>query len=222
MPTDQRIQSAIIEIAEQLDQIGYEIDDTRGPVDAAGEAIPEDEVDEAERFQYYLIAGTSGTFFYILFDSQGRHATVVYPFDVLRHLGQGLSDEEVEAILDQSIEWNDLQGSEADLLYSQAAETIIGNTPPKVFDQPAFNLSIYASSAIVDYRQTQTETGFPREFQSARVIFPYTEHMSLSQLNERVNTVIIAGERGRRYVEYAFAIDTEDKQPQNYEFVALF
>ena len=212
----------MIEIAEQLEKLGYRVDETRGPINPEGESIPEEEIQDTERFQYYLIARAGEKVFYILFDNQKSYATVVYPFDVLRHLGQRLSKEEVEAILDEKIDWDDVEDDGTALLHSQAAGVVIENTPPEVFPQPAFNLSIYASSAFVDYRQTRTERGFPREFQSAQGIFPYTERMSLSQLDNRVHPVIIAGERGSRYVEYSFIIDKEDKHPQDYEFVALF
>jgi len=222
MPTDDRIRSAMIEVAEQLEKLGYKIDESRGPVSSEGEFIPEEEIENTERIQYYLIARAGEKFFYILFDSQKSYATVVYPFNVLKHLGQRLSNEEVEAILDEEIDWEDLEDGSSSRLHTQAADAVIENTPPEVFHQPAFNLSIYASSAVVDYRQTRMERGFPREFQSARGIFPYTERMTLSKLDDRVDPVIIAGERGRRYVEYSFIIDKEDKDPQNYEFVALF
>jgi len=222
MPTNNRIQSALIEVAEQLDRLGYVVEETRGPLNMEGDVVSEDEIEDAERFQYYLITRADEKAFYILFDNKRDHAIVVYPFDVLKSLGQKLNDEEVKAILDDPVDWDDLSDDEIEILHSRAVEEVIENTPPNVFYRAAFNLSVYASSAIVDYKQTRTESGFPREFQSIRGVFPYTDHMSLSELNDRVDPVIIAGERGRRYVEHAFMIDKEEKQPQDYEFIALF
>jgi len=222
MPTNNRIQSALIEVAEQLDRLGYVVEETRGPLNMEGDVVSEDEIEDAERFQYYLITRADEKVFYIFFDNNRDHAIVVYPFDVLKSLGQKLNDEEVKAILDDPVDWDDLSDDEIEILHSRAVEEVIENTPPNAFYRAAFNLSVYASSAIVDYKQTRTESGFPREFQSTRGVFPYTDHMSLSELDDRVDPVIIAGERGRRYVEHAFMIDKEEKQPQDYEFIALF
>lgn len=222
MPTDNRIQSALIEVAEQLDRLGYMIEETRGPLNMKGDVVAGDEIEDTDRFQYYLIARGNEEVFYILFDNKRDHAVVVYLFDVLSSLGQKLNDEEVKAILDDPVDWDDLSDDEIEILHSRAVEEVIENTSPNPFHHAAFNLSVYASSAIVDYKQTRTESGLPREFQSTRAMFPYTDHMSLSELNDRVGSVIIAGERGRRYVEHAFLIDKEEKQPQDYEFVVLF
>ena len=222
MPTKQRVRSAIVEISEGLSSIGYETNDLIGPVNSTGEEISEEEVEEAdEAVQYYLTGETSRSNFYLRFDLDTQYAVVVYPMNVLRHLGSYLDRDEAEAIIDESLDWTEMNDQEEDMMMLTATERVVENTDPAKFHAAAFNLSTYASTSLVDYRQTTTEEGFPKEFQCVRGIFPYTGHLTLDQIDSRVHPVIVAGERGRRYVEYSFRIDKEEKSPEEYEFKAL-
>ncbi|WP_423997370.1 hypothetical protein [Halorubrum trapanicum] len=222
MPTKQRVRSAIVEITEALTSIGYETNDLIGPVNEKGEQIPEGEVEETDEVvQYYLTGETSRSNFYLRFSLDQQYAVAVYPMNVLRHLGSYLDRDEAEAIIDEPLDWAEMNEQEEDMMIQTAAERVVENTDPANFHQAAFNLSAYASTSLVDYRQTTTDDGFPKEMQCVRGIFPYTEHITLEQIDSRIHPVIVAGERGRRYIEYSFRIDKENKSPEDYEFKAL-
>lgn len=222
MPTDQRIHSAIIDITEGLSDIGYNVTDLIGPINNDGEEIPEEEVNTEESdVVYYLTAETSHANFYIRFTSSDQYAVVVYPMNVLRHLGSYLNKDELAELLDRSIDWDVINDGDRNMLFEDAAKKIVDNTDPVKYHTAAFNLSAYASTSLVNYRQITTENGFPTEFQCARALFPYTEHMTIRRIDDRVQPTIISGERGRRYMEYSFHIDKEDRSPKEYEFKAI-
>lgn len=221
MPTNQRVRSAIIDVSEGLADIGYEVIDLVGPI-SEGKEISEEELEgEESGVQYYLTGQARHAHFYIVFELDKRYAVIVYPMNVLRHLGSYLDRDEMGELLDRSVDWEDLDDQQEDSVARDAAEQVVENTEPIQYHRAAFNLSAYASTSLVDYRQMTTENGFPTEFQCARGLFPYTEHMTIKRLNDRVQPVIIAGERGRRYIEYSFHIDKEEKSPDEYEFAAL-
>jgi len=222
MPTNRRVRSAIITITEALEDIGYELLDLIGPVDRDGEEISEDEVPEHEPdVQYYLTGQGRRAKFYIRFSLNRKFANIVYPMDVLGHLGSYLERDEIEALLDQSIDWESVDLAEVDSLAVDAAERVVSNTDPIEYHTAAFNLSAYASTALVDYRQVTTNNGFPTEFQCSRGLFPYTEQMTIKELDDRLEPVLVAGERGRRYMEYSFRIEKEDRVPEDYEFTTI-
>jgi len=223
MPTNQRVQSAIVDLSEGLSAIGYETKDVIGPVNPNGEPIPEEEIEEIqEDVQYYLTAETSRSSFYIRFDLDSEYAIVVYPMSVLGHIGSYLNKDEVEALVGESIDWGETNDQEEDMITKRAAELVVENADKSQYHTAAFNLSVYASTSVVDYRQTTTDSGFPVEFQCLRAIFPYSENMTMERIDNRVHPVIIAGERGRRYVEYAFRINKDNKSPEEYEFESIF
>lgn len=220
MPTRQRIRSSILVLSERLDDLGYTVGNVLGPYNESGEKVPEDEVSglEDEDLQYFLTARVSKSEFYIQFRTAYEYGIIVYSMDILGHLASYLDNEEVESIIEESISWADLEEEKELQLRSQAVESIISNTDPVQFHEAAFNLGVYASTSMVEYLQTTTENGFPKQFQTTRGIFPYTEKMSLKRVDDRIHPVIVAGERGRRYVEYSFRIDKDDKDPSEYEF----
>lgn len=222
MPTKQRVRGAIVEVSERISDLGYETHELVGPVNSEGEEISADEVDEvSDEVRYYLTGSANGANFYILFSPSREYTTIVYPMNVLGYLGRQLDEDEVNSIIDEDIEWEELNSQSEDQARNSAAERIIDNTDPGHFHRAAFNLSTYASTSLVDYQQITTENGFPAEFQCVRGMFPYSEQISMARLEDRIYPVVIAGERGRRYAEYSFRIDKEDKIPQEYEFRSL-
>ncbi|GAB3690418.1 hypothetical protein GCM10028857_26770 [Salinarchaeum chitinilyticum] len=222
MPRRERVRGAIVEVAELLPKLGYEAHDVIGPVDEQGEDVPMEALEAEEELersvQYYLTGSAGGANFYVMFELDKEFALIVYPMDVLRHLGSLLDEDEARQILDEPIDWDDVEPQAEDRLYRTAARTVVNNTDPEQFHRAAFTLSAQASTSIVDYHHTTTENGFPVEFQCARGMFPYTERLSIERLDNRLFPVRVAGERGRRYVEYSFHIAKEDREPAEYEF----
>jgi len=222
MPTNQRVRSAIVGVSEGLADLGYEVIDLVGPINSEGQEISEEELEGEEAgVQYYLTGQSRHVNFYITFNLDNRYAVAVYPMNVLRHLGSYLDRDEIDRLLDRSIDWEDIDEQERDRMAMDAAEQAVENTDPAQYHMAAFNLSAYASTSLVDYRQITTDNGFPTEFQCVRGLFPYTEHMTIKRLDDRVQPIIIAGERGRRYMEYSFRLEKEDKSPEEYEFAAI-
>lgn len=223
MPTRDRVRGTLVETSEQLSQIGYEAEEIVGPVNSDGEEIPLDEVEERpdEDVRYYIIGSSETVSFYILYQLDKNFAMIVYPMNVFSHLSSYLNEEEVETILEESIDWDGISPQRKENINRKAIQKIVEQTDPLKYHRAAFNLSVYASTALVDYNQMTTDEGFPIEFQCVRGMFPYTEQISMSRIDDRVHPVLIAGERGRRYIEYSFRIDKEDKNPKEYKFAAL-
>lgn len=218
MPTRERVRGAIVEVSELLAELGWEPREVIGPVDESGEDIGANDLDpDSERAQYFLVASAHRANFYVQLPLDSPFASIVYPLNVLNVLGSRLSGEEIESILD--VTWDDLDEERREGAQVEAAHRILSNSDPDEIRAGAFALSTYASTALVEYQHRTTEAGFPAEFHCVRALFPYTENLTLAQLDRRITPVIIAGERGRRYVEYSFDIDREDKEPPEFEFV---
>lgn len=224
MPTRSRIQGSVVELSEIIPELGYEVSDFIGPIGPEGEELAEDEIEDDgdTHYRYYLLGDAGESRFYISFNTESEYASIVYPMNILRHLASYLDETEVEAILDNSIKWDNLNEERKQDLYFEAVEKIIDNTEPAEYHRPAFTLSAYASTSLVSYRQTTISEGFPTEIQCDRGIFPYSEQLTLQYVDDHIQPVLIAGERGRRYVEYSFRIDKEDKEPPAYKFTSVF
>lgn len=219
MPTKERIQAATVELTEKLADLGYHVDDFIGPVGPDGEQIDPEAVDkDSDRdLKYYLFSGSDESRFYILFKTGSEFAYIVYPMDILRQISTQLGPHDVEALLNESVEWQQLTAEEEELKYADAVRVVIENTDQSAYYTSAFNLTAYASTALVEYRGQTTDTGFPTEFQCVNTFFPFTEQISLANLDDRIRPVIIAGSRGRRYAEYAFQINKEPEDASDYE-----
>lgn len=222
MPTRSRVQGSVVELSEVISDLGYEVGDFVGPIGENGEEVAEEEISDEEDYRYYLTGDAQGSKFFITFSTGTDYASVVYPMDIRRHLTGYLDESEIEAIIEDEINWDDLTEEEKQNINYNAVQNIIENTDPSEYLPSAFTLSAYASTALVSYRQTTTSNGFPVEFQCDQGIFPYTEQLTLQSVDNRIQPVLTAGERGRRYVEYSFRVDKENKDPSEYEFRAMF
>lgn len=223
MPTEKRLRSAITEISEKIELIGYEVNEVIGPLNSDDKKIGREEFEEniQEDVHYYLTAGIEKISFYIQFRLDREFAMIVYPLDVFRQLSILIDNKETEAILTQAYDWDKLGAKEKEQLHIKAINKITQNTNSEQFLEAAFNLTIYASSENVQYKQNTTDDGFPVKYQCVRPLFPYTEQMTISHIDNRIFPVINAGERGKRYIQYIFRLDKENKQPQEYEIKSL-
>ena len=224
MPTRNRTRGAAVETSEILTELGFDVHDIRGPITAEGEELDPEAADqtqsegaEPEYYQYYIIAGLEKSSFYLKLQSDRSFGTIIYPMDIISALSGQLEEKEVGAILGEPIDWDSIDENQRYALYSEAIENIIQNTDQDVYYRAVFNLSAYASTSLVQYTTETTEDGFPKEFQCGREFFPFTENLTLQYVNDRVISVLIAGERGRRYVNYSFKIHKEGKEPPEYE-----
>jgi hypothetical protein len=224
MLSGKRVQSKVVEVGETLENIGYEVNEFIGPTNSEGDPVdPEqdEELEEEDDLLYYLTCNLEGAEFYIAFSTNRKTASIIYPMDVLAYLGSQLSENEVESLVDESINWGSLSPEEEEEYGISASKTIINQTDPENYIIPAYNLSAYVSTSLIDYRQTTTEEGFPTRFQCLRLMFPYTEQVTMKSLEDRIMPVIVAGNRGKRYIEYAFRFEKEDREPQEYEFKSI-
>lgn len=224
MPSGKRVESKVIEVGETLENIGYEINEFIGPTNSEGDSVdPEQDEDSEEEddLLYYLTCSLEGAEFYIAFPTNRKTASIVYPMDVLAYLGSQLSENEIETLADESINWGSLSPEEKEEYEILASKTVINQTDPENYIIPAYNLSACVSTSLIDYRQTITEDGFPTRFQCLRLMFPYTEQVTMKSLEDRIMPVIVAGNRGKRYIEYAFQFEKEDRDPQEYEFNSI-
>lgn len=215
MPTKDRVEAVVIEISEKIESLGYDVAEIIGPIEQ------ENEGDETEESVYYITAQGGNIRFYITFSDEYKFGNVVYPFNIAAHLARQLDWDETEAVVEEQPNWDDISEDEMNELQKQAGRRIIENTAIEDLLVAKFNLSAYASTAIVDYRQSLAENDFPVQFQCSRAVFPYTEHISLRKLDDRIVPVLIAGERGRRYVESSFLVEKEG-QPDEYTLIAQF
>lgn len=222
MPSNERIRGSIVEMSDRLGDLGYGTKQLVGPIAGDGEEIRPEDIDEntAKPISYYLVAESGEQEFYIEFSTEREFSTIVFPLSVEKRLANRLSDEELRGLLDEEIDIEDFNSEEREVLLKRGARNIIRNTPAEHYLKAQFVIGSQASTSLVDYVQTTVE-GFPVEFRCRRAIFPYTENLTLEYVDDRVHPVIIAGNRGRRYVDSSVAIlnsvDGESLDPNEYE-----
>jgi hypothetical protein len=231
MPTEQQIEVVIGELLEIVDQLGYDSGDVIGPLyePDAEDDEDEEEIGEASKTEeshieetlYYLTASGKVGSFYIAFSTEYKYASVNYPLSIGLNIGSRLEPDEVLELSESSADWDDLEETEKDDLYESAGITIIENTPIESIWHPKFNISAYASTALVSYEETLTENGFPYQFRCNRGMFPYTEELTLKSIDDRISSVMIAGNRGKRYVDSSFVVD-DSGDIDEYELIPQF
>lgn len=222
MPSNDRTRSVVIELSERLVDLGFEITDLVGPLDSRGEEADFENGDEDTGLHYYLLAEGSRGRFYIAVGTDRKYGEIVYQMDVIKHLSNYLDESEVDSVLDSDHEWDDLEETESEQIEKEAVVQILSNSDPYILHNASFNLSAYASTSVVNYHSNTVNEYFPAKYQCVRSIFPYSEHMTLKEVDDRVEPVLIAGERGRRYVEHSFHIRSVDEEEGEYEFSIAF
>ena len=219
MPTKNRLEAATVELSEKIERLGYDVNDVIGPIEL--ESDNSDSNSEDESLVYYItVEGNSR--FYIELNTNFEFGQISYPYSVARFVGRQLNSTEIEEITGESPEWDDSDNEEIEDIITKAGTMVISNTPRESLWLGKFNLSAYASTALVKYNVTNSQDGFPLDFKCSKGVFPYDNAPSLKQLDNGIEPVVIAGERGRRYAESAFIIDKEFDSPDNYELSVQF
>ena len=216
MPTERRIEATIVALSEVLEQIGYQIEETTEPRALDNE---NGDFDSAEKI-YYLIINARQSQFYITFRTDLNYCSIVYPMDIMKHLSLYLDDEEVDLIMNVDSKWQNLNDKQKEELYTEAIIKIVNNTDKSRIREASFDLFKYASSPMIELLFERDENGFPLLFQCNRGIFPYTQELSMKEVDDRVFPVLVAGRKGRKFVEHSYRIKKEDREPDEYEFVS--
>lgn len=207
MPTKNRVRGAIVEITDKLERIGYTDYDVVEPQMSEDEDEDEDEEDDHPAF--YIFVRHPGANFYVALPLETEHGDINYPFRISTFLANRLTDDEIEQICENSDRNLPENSGNDDLKGELAGIEVIENSSSDQLGMAQFHLSAYASTALVDYEIEPTRTGFPSMFRCRRGVLPYTDDFSLRTLDNRTDSVIAAGKRGRRYVEASFFIDKE-------------
>lgn len=208
MPTEQRVQGTVVEISQKLENLGYtnlEVVDPSG-VDESEEKNEDNEEDPNPVF--YIFAETPRANFYIAITTGANYGKIVYPYQISNHIGEQLEDDDVDYLVsEQEYEFEDDEDRE--LMKKVAGEQVIEQTPIEDLWHAKFNLSAYATTALAEYEETLGENGFPIQFKCQKGILPYEDDFSLRTLDNSINAVLIAGNRGRRYIEASLYVDDE-------------
>lgn len=208
MPTENRVDAAVVEISEKIERLGDDVVDIIGP---------EEPTEKENGVRYYILIESNESRYYIALTTAYEYGTVVYPYETYTHIGALLSEDEIESFHSEEINWEDEDREEVQKKTDEAAAKIINNTSAGEIWQAVFNLSAYASTSLVNYYAEQdNNSGFPHQFQCTRNIFPFTEELSLRSLDSRTTPTVIAGKRGKKYIESAIYINKEDREPQEY------
>jgi len=204
MPTKEETADAADEIANKCKRLGFGDIIQEGPIEI--------EEEDTTIHRHYVYAKKVNNVFYFQLTDKYEFGNVVYSYSVAKSIASQLDDDEVRELADRDSE-DDITES----VLKKAGVQIIEQTPRGSLIMPKFNLSAYATTALVNYKEETTENGFPERFQCVRGIFPYDGDMSLRELDDRVETTLTAGDRGARYVESALFLDRgEENEPSEY------
>jgi len=202
MPPNEEVENAAENICDMVTRLGFEFEDM---------VVSEGKEDKNKN--YYIYANKGGEKFYIILPTAYDFGEIVYPFNIAMTIGSLLSDEEI----------NDLVSEEVEYPQERAGEILIEQTPINRILRAKFSIAAYSSTSLVSYSENTAENGFPTEYECRRGIFPYTEGFSIRELDDRIESAIIAGKNGARYVRNGLFIDKDNKQdPTEYRlFTAL-
>jgi hypothetical protein len=204
MPTTKQTAEAAAEISYKLQKLGFDDIEQQGPYDVS--------VDDSNANEYYVYAQKLNSIFYIRLIDEFEFGVVVYPFNIALAIGNQLSTEEIEDLLDV-----DINGDPEQNITEEAGRKIIEQTPIDSIWRAKFYLSAYANTPMVSYREETADNDFPLKYQCVRSVFPYDGEMTLRELDDRVETTLTAGIRGARYVRSSFIIEKKDgEHPSEY------
>jgi len=209
--TSERIEAKVVEIIDQLEALGDDVIET-----SKSESETED-----GRDQFYVIAESDRSQYYFAFQTGYAFATIVYPLHPPDHIAGYCDESEVEALLNEA--GNDETEFEDEAARDRAAgKQIIDQTPERIAGPLRHELSAYGSTSLVKYRAYPEDTHkFPYNVQCTRNVFPFDERNSLREINDRIDSVMIAGSRARRFLNAQILVDKEDKSPNEYQLTRL-
>lgn len=233
MPTSQRIETTLNDLAERIKDLDDSVGEIVGPVYPEVNANDDGDIDESEETEeleseedgdpsedqdgndleehYFLLVESGSDNYYIAASTKRNFMTVVYPYYISSFIGDRLPDETVRHILESELN-EDIGESIAGNHRDQVGREVLKQTPLEQIGGGKFTLSAYASSAEVSYNVVDTDEGIPIFFQTTRNIFPYDSTPSLRELNDRIQSVINVGKRGKRYVESSLMILEPDEE----------
>lgn len=198
MVSERQLQASLIQIVEALSDLGDVVTDTLEPDDL-----------ETDEEQYYILAESDGSNYYIATTVDANHATVVYPLNTARALGERLKQEEQETILSSiSDEIPEDEGHQ----HEAVGNYILDRTPKETSAMARFNIAAFGTTSNANIRMDPEGdiTRFPSYIQCTRNLFPFTEKISMRELNDRVMSVIISGKNAKRYFNSSVHITPED------------
>lgn len=205
MPTEDRIEAAVVETVEKLERIGYEVVET--------ESVEEQTDSDGREIRYVFVSARSANF-YIVFTTDSFHADIMYPYSVAGALAEKLEDEEAEAVLDLANIPTDGEGRDR-VDQEVVGAYLVDNTDEERLQEPAFNIGRYAMSPLTSVQFEDATDGFPLLLRVTGTSLPYEDDFSVRSLDTRVDATLSAGKRTRRYIESCIWIDTSG-DPSDY------
>lgn len=206
MPTKQRLQGTVVEISQKLEKLGYEDFEVIEP--------GEESESNSEAVYYIFVEAAIGNF-YIVLSTEQMYGRIVYPYDIGRHIGEALEKEEAKELAKETGKIDTVENVDDSDLRSLAGIKVINQTPIDGLWRGKFNISAHGSTSLVSYREELTENGFVNRFKSVKGFLPFEDDFSLRTLDDRIDAVLIAGNRGRRYVESSLYI-VDKGEPEEY------
>jgi hypothetical protein len=197
MPPHEEVEDAVEDVSDMVTRLGFELDHVDEPND-----------EQQDNENYYIYANKSGEHFYIILTTAYEFGEVVYAFNIAASIGNLLSEEEIDKLVDDDVEYP----------RERAGEVLIEQTPIARILRAKFSISAYSSNSLVNYSENTAENGFPIKYECRRGIFPYTDGFSIRKLDDRIESTITAGKRGARYVNNGLFIDKNNKEdPTEFE-----
>lgn len=220
MPSDDQIEGALDQIADVLESVGDAVDGIKGPITDDSETLENDstndnaeiETDEQpEEQQYYLLGNSEGSSFYIAASTAVEHMTIVYPFNSVRYVGRSVVETDAFSVDEMLNSHSDAEvdpgtmGTEDE--YIQVGQEILTTTDRSTLDHLAFFISAYGSSEAIAIDVDSSTLSFTCH----RALYPYTEPITIQEVSDRLDSVINAGRRAKRYVQTSMYVTESDE-----------
>lgn len=203
----EQLRAAAVDISDKLDRLGDDVIDVR-------EYPREDESDgDEDKLFLDILCESDGSMFYITLNQDRPQATIRYPFDITHSIGNRLTTDELQELVSSSDRWEGNSSfedsDEEDAARNLAGSILLNNTPTENLWDTRFYLAQYVSSPPVSYEEETSDEGLPTFFWALRNMFPIESTITLDELDERTQSVITAGDRGKRLVNTQIGVERE-------------
>lgn len=208
MPTENQYYAALDEVQAFADDFNMNIINVLTQEVPTGDEDGENADDQETAEQHYIVLEDSDRTIYVTGQQQWRFFALQYPLNFVDFVAGGLSEEDVEQILNHADEVSeDGEATDREI----AAREVIKNTDPNVINSLKNFLNTAAPGGLTEFQTQRTEEIPLTGMSLVGYIFPYDDDFSLRSFADKVMEVLVAGQRASNIVATSTRLSFPDE-----------